>query len=285
MFGMKPTEAAPKGRVLKVGIIGSVHTCSNSISLEHFLIIHSCGMVTQVVHIPTLNYMSHLFQVTYLCDVSEEALKHSQLKVAGALKPKTTLICEELCTSSEGDLVIIASNHPLNASQAELALKANKHVFIEKPIALTLQDTDRIIAADKAAGGSKVFVGYMRRYAAAFVDAVKEVGSIGQIRYARVRDIIGPNSVFIGQSATFPKTFNDYKPGDTEALRQKTEDDMQQALRVELGVTPTKERKMMWDFLSMLGSHDLSAMREIIGMPTGVIGFSPCATSGSPFWR
>jgi hypothetical protein len=47
-------------------------------------------MVTQVVHIPTLNYMSHLFQGTYLCDVSEEALKHSQFKVAGASRPKTT---------------------------------------------------------------------------------------------------------------------------------------------------------------------------------------------------
>lgn len=126
--------------------------------------------------------MSYLFQITYLCDVSKEALEHSQLKVAGASEPKTTLICEKLCTAPDVDLVIIASNHPLHASQAELALKAEKYIFIEKPIARTLQDADRIIAADKAAGSDKVFVGYMRRYAAAFVDAVKEVGSIKQIR-------------------------------------------------------------------------------------------------------
>jgi predicted dehydrogenase len=232
-----------------------------------------------------MNSLSHLFQVTYLYDVSEDAMKYSSEKLAGNSKPKTTRSVEELCNAAEVDLVLIASNHAFHASEALLALQANKHVFIEKPIALTLQDTDRIIAADKAAGGGRTMIGYMRRYAAAFVDAVKEVGSIEHIRYARVRDIIGPNSVFVGQSGTFPRIFNDYREADSEALRKKTTEDIEQALQTELGVTVTKETDMMWHTLSMLGSHDLSAMREILGMPKGVIGFSPCATTGSPFWR
>ena len=180
---------------------------------------------------------------------------------------------------------MIATNDAFHASHAMLALQANKLVFIEKPVALTLQDTDLIIDAEKAAGGAKVFIGYMRRYAAAFDDAVKEVGSIGQIRYARVRDIIGPNSVFIAQSGTYPRTFSDYRKEDSEVLRTKTHDDIEQALQAELGITVTKETDMMWQMLSVLGSHDLSAMREILGMPKGVVGFSPCATIGSPFWR
>lgn len=249
------------------------------------LTFHRCGLITQVTHVPTLNMLSHLFQITYLYDVSEEAMKHSQHKVAGDLRPKTTQSVEELCNSPEVDLVLIASNHAFHASESIIALQAKKHVFIEKPIALTLEDTDRIIAADKAAGGSKVFVGYMRRYAAAFVDAVKEVGSMDKIRYARIRDIIGPNSIFVGQSGTFPRTFNDYREADTQALRSKTKDDIKQALQAELGGPVTEETSMMWETLSMLGSHDLSAMREILGMPKGVIGFSPCATTGSPFWR
>ncbi|KAI9709150.1 MAG: hypothetical protein M1820_003597 [Bogoriella megaspora] len=265
MFSMKPTEAAPSGRVVRVGIVG-------------------CGMVTQVVHIPTMNFLSHLFQVTYLCDVSENAIEHSQLKVAGTSKPKTTRSVEELCSAPEVDLVLIATNDAFHASQSMLALQANKHVFIEKPIALTLRDTDLIIDADEAAGGAKVFIGYMRRYAAAFNDAVKEVRSIGQIRYARVRDIIGPNSVFIAQSGTYPRTFSDYHEEDSEALRTKTHNDIEQALQAELGIPVTKETEMMWQMLSILGSHDLSAMREILGMPKGVVGFSPCATTGSPFW-
>lgn len=242
-------------------------------------------MVTQVVHVPTLNSLSHLFQITYLSDVSEDAMKHSQSRVAGSSRPKTTRSVEELCNAPEVDLVLIASDHAFHAHDALLALQAGKFVFVEKPIALTLRDTDRIIAADEAAGGSKVFIGYMRRYAAAFVDAVKEVGSIEQIRYARVRDIIGPNSVFVEQSGTYPRTFGDYRKEDSEALVTKTSEDMKQALHSELGLAVSKETEMMWNMLSILGSHDLSAMREIIGMPTGVVGFSPCATTGSPFWR
>lgn len=249
------------------------------------LIYYSCGLVTQVVHIPTLNHLSHLFQITHLSDVSEDAMKHSQSKVAGNSRPKMTRNVEELCKAADVDLVMLASMHPFHASQAALALQAGKHVFIEKPIALTLQDTDLIIDAEKKAGGAKVFIGYMRRYAGAFVDAVKEVQSIGPVRYARVRDIIGPNSIFVGQSGTFPRTFNDYSQEDSEELKSKTEENIHQALQVELGVKVTKETDMMWQTLSMLGSHDLSAMREILGMPTGVVGFSPCATTGSPFWR
>ncbi|CAI6276524.1 unnamed protein product [Periconia digitata] len=265
MFGMNPTDDAPSGRIVRVGIVG-------------------CGMVTQVVHIPTLNLLSHLFRITYLCDVSEDAMRHSQLKVAGASKPATTKIVEELCTASEVDLVMIASHHTFHASQAIVALEANKHVFIEKPIALTLKDTDLIIDADKAAGGSKVSIGYMRIYAAAFEDAVKEVEGMGRIRYARVRDIIGPNSVFVAQSGTYPRTFSDYRKEDSEALCTKARNDTEQALQTELGVTMTEQTDMMWQMLSTLGSHDLSAMREILGVPEGVVGFSPCATTGSPFW-
>jgi predicted dehydrogenase len=245
----------------------------------------SCGMVTQVVHIPTLNLMSHLFRVTYLYDVSEDSMRHSQLRVAGDSKPKIAQSVEELCAATEVDVVMIATNDAFHASQTKLALQANKHVFLEKPIALNLQDTDLIIDADKAAGGAKVFVGYMRRYAAAFNDAVREIKDIGQIRYARVRDIIGPNSVFVSQSGTYPRTFNDYRKEDSNELRTKTRDDIEQALQAELGITVTEETTMMWQMLSILGSHDLSAMREILGMPKSVVGFSPCATTGSPFWR
>ena len=242
-------------------------------------------MVTQVVHIPTLNSLSDYFKVTYLYDVSEDAMSHCRLKIAGAVRPQTTREISEICTSSEVDLVLIASHHTFHASHALLALQAHKHVFIEKPIALSLRDVDLIIDADKAAGGSKVFVGYMRRFAAAFLDTVKEIESIGQIRYARVRDIIGPNSTFISQSSAFPKTFNDYYQEDTEALRKKQRGDIKQALEIELGIPVTTETDTMWQMLSILGTHDLSAMREAFGMPTSVIGASPCALTGPPFWR
>lgn len=241
-------------------------------------------MVTQVVHVPTMNYMSDLFQVTWLSDVSDAAMEHCKSKVAGS-PPTTTCSPQELCAAPDVDLVLIASSDTFHTAQALLALEHGKHVFIEKPIALTLADCDRIIEAEQKAGGNRVFVGYMRRYAGAFTDALKEVGSIENVRYARVRDIIGPNSVFISQSGTFPKTFDDYEEKDSRELKDQTARDVKIALEDELGVAVTPVTSLMWTLLSGLGSHDVSAMRELLGMPEKVVGAVPCSTTGSPFWR
>ena len=42
-----------------------------------------------------------------------------------------------------------------------------------------------------SAAGVQVMVGYMRRFAPAFLAAVEEVKRLTQINYVRVRDIIG----------------------------------------------------------------------------------------------
>ncbi len=240
-------------------------------------------MVTQVVHIPTLNLLSHLFQITFLCDVSNDALAHCQRKIVGGSLLEITTSAEELCASSNVDVVMVASSDAFHMPHTLLGLKHNTPVFLEKPICLNLEDADRIIEAEKASDGN-VFVGYMRRYAAAFVDAVKEVGSIEKIRYARVRDIIGANSIFIPQSGTFPRTFNDFKPGDSAQLAENTSQNMKQALEKELGIPATKATSLMWELLSGLGSHDLSAMRELLGKPEKVLGASPASETGSLFW-
>jgi predicted dehydrogenase len=103
--------------------------------------------------------------------------------------------------------------------------------------------------AEKKSKG-KIFVGYQRRYAQAFLDAVEEVGGLGKIQYARVRDIIGPNSTFVAQSATFPKKFGDFRKEDEEAMGAVQEDQVQQALENEFGVEVTRSSK---DFLVLLG--------------------------------
>jgi predicted dehydrogenase len=72
------------------------------------------------------------------------------------------------------------------------SLKAGKHVFIEKPMAITLGGADEIDAARKESG-KLVFVGYMRQYAEAFLRVKEMVRDLpkGAINYVRVRDIIG----------------------------------------------------------------------------------------------
>ena len=160
----------PLSRILRVGMIG-------------------CGEISQVAHIPTLSYMSDFYRITYLCDISTSALAHCASKVAGG-PPKTTTSPEELCSSPDVDVVFIANSTEYHAAHAILGLKHDKIVFIEKPISFSLQDADAIVTAEKQSKGN-VMVGYMRRYAAAFLDAIEEVGGMDKILYARVRGTFG----------------------------------------------------------------------------------------------
>lgn len=270
----------PQGHqpVLRVGLIG-------------------CGEVAQVVHIPTLGFFSEQFQITFLCDVSKQALEHCRKRVVGGV-PSITTNPQDLCSSPDVDVVFVINSDEYHADHAILALEYDKFVFVEKPLALNVRDIERIQAAERASTG-KLMVGYMRRYAAAFIDGVKEIGGIDKILYARVRgmlprkrttsesmltlfkDIIVPNSAFVSQSGTFPKKFTDFDPKDSEDKNSRAKELVQQGLGSECGVPVTHSSTVMWRILGGLGSHDLSAMREALGKPTKVVG----AHLGYPFWK
>jgi len=79
------------------------------------------------------------------------------------------------------DGVVIASSTSAHADNVEQCAAAGWHVFCEKPLALTLGDCDRAIAAAERAG-VKLMIGHMRQFDAGHVEAkrlIKE-GAIGQ---------------------------------------------------------------------------------------------------------
>lgn len=145
-----------------------------------------CGEVAQVIHVPALGFLSELFSVTYLCDVSQQALDFTKTRVMGSSNVRTTRNPTELCGSPDVDVVFVLSSDEYHADHAIMALSQHKHVMIEKPAALNFRDLARIQQAEDASRG-RVMVGYMRRYAAAFEQAIKEVGGLDQVLYARVR--------------------------------------------------------------------------------------------------
>ena len=246
----------------------------NGANYEPCKVVHlgviGCGEISQVAHIPMLNLMSEYYRVTYLCDISQQSLEHCASKVAGA-RPKVTTKADQLCSSSDVDAVIVCNATAFHHTHAILALQHDKHVFVEKPLALSFRDLDALQAAEDESKGV-LFVGYMRRYAPAFLQAIAEIGDRSKIQYARVRDIIGPNEHFVSQSGTFPKKFSDFEEADSKALKAQDDDINQQALVKEFGIPLNDQTRLMLLCLGGLGSHDLSAMREAIGMPKGVIG-------------
>lgn len=73
------------------------------------------------------------------------------------------------------DAVIITTRHNAHARQVIESLQAGKHVFVEKPLALTMEELDEIDLVKK--GSDKTLtVGFNRRFSPFILDARKQLG-------------------------------------------------------------------------------------------------------------
>ena len=92
----------------------------------------------------------------------------------------------ELLEDKEIDLVIIATRHNLHASIAVEALRAGKHVYVEKPLALNL---DELQSVARVASGSPglLTVGFNRRFAPLVIEAKRHFVNRGTPLMAHCR--------------------------------------------------------------------------------------------------
>jgi phthalate 4,5-cis-dihydrodiol dehydrogenase len=92
---------------------------------------------------------------------------------------------EELCADPDIEIVYVATPHQLHAHHAILAARNGKHVLVEKPMALTLDDCAGMIAAARSAG-VHLIVGHSHSFDAPIARARQLIAS-GQ--YGAVRMI------------------------------------------------------------------------------------------------
>ncbi|CAM4218318.1 putative dehydrogenase [Paenibacillus endophyticus] len=219
------------------------------------------GEVAQVIHLPILQNMEERFELVAVCDVSPGlvAAIGERYRVTRRYSD-----AEELIADPEVEAVFVLNSDEYHADCIVAAAKRGKHVFVEKPMCLNIGDAERVIAT-RNESGVQVMVGYMRRYAPAFAQAAREIRSLGRINYARVRDIIGPNSYFTGQSSNVLR-FSDMPRALDEDRQRRGRTQVEQALG-----KLAEPFYHTYRFMGGLSSHDLSAMRELLGMPSGIL--------------
>ncbi len=221
------------------------------------------GEIAQVAHLPILQAYSDLFEIAAFCDISQELL--AALGERYHVPPACRYTdYNDIAAQSDLDAILVLNSDEYHTDSALAALGHGKHVLIEKPMCLTRKEAESIIKARDEAN-VQVMVGYMRRYAPAFVQAVEQVRALEKINYARVRDIIGQNSQFVEQSSVV------LRPKDIpqEAMRDRAER-ASRLVKAAIGDAAT-ELGSTYRLLCGLSSHDLSAMRELLGMPQRVI--------------
>jgi predicted dehydrogenase len=220
-----------------------------------------CGEVVQIIHLPSLSQLDDRFEVTALCDVSQQVLDavgdHWNIDQRVRDYP-------ELLALDNVDVVLVTNPNVYHAEVTIAALEAGKHVMVEKPMCLTLREADAIIEAEKKSGRT-VQVAYMRRYAPSFVEACRLVRALGEIRLARVHDVIGRNHLIIDRTSTVFRA-HDLPAAGAEEMKEMQQVRIQEAIG---DVPPALQATYM--MLLGLSSHDISAMREMLGMPQGVL--------------
>ncbi len=81
---------------------------------------------------------------------------------------------QEILRDAEIDAILISSRHNQHAQQAIDALNAGKHVFIEKPMAITIEECKAIYQAVQRSG-KQLMVGFNRRFAPYYVEMKREI--------------------------------------------------------------------------------------------------------------
>jgi UDP-2-acetamido-3-amino-2,3-dideoxy-glucuronate N-acetyltransferase len=95
-----------------------------------------------------------------VCDTDLRSLDEVRSKYSG-----TALFCDAqaMLDHAKLDAVVIAAPAPAHAKLALMAIAAGKHVFVEKPLALSVKDAQLVVDAAEQAGLT-LFVGHVLLY-------------------------------------------------------------------------------------------------------------------------
>ena len=117
----------------------------------------------------------------WLCDLSEEHRARLAPQFPGT---QATAEFEDLLADPDLEAIVVATHVPSHGELAERALRAGKHCFVEKPLAQSTAEAERVTAA-AAAFGRVLMVGHLLEYHPG-VEKLKEIaaaGELGEIHY------------------------------------------------------------------------------------------------------
>ncbi|MFD3399376.1 bi-domain-containing oxidoreductase [Kribbella sp. NPDC058693] len=86
---------------------------------------------------------------------------------------------QEVLSDDRLDAIFVVTRHSSHAELACQALETGKAVFVEKPLALTDEELDRIVATVDATGNDRLMVGFNRRFAPLLTDLKGRFGDPG----------------------------------------------------------------------------------------------------------
>lgn len=124
------------------------------------------------------------------CDIEDDYLR--EFKEQYGEDTFVTKDYNELAQRDDLDVIAVFTPDNLHMQPTIAALRAGKDVFCEKPMAITIQDCDAMIAAEKESG-RKLMIGFNMRYMdlAVLMKDIVDSGEIGPIHACWMRHFVG----------------------------------------------------------------------------------------------
>jgi len=149
---------------------------------------------------------------------AERAHARNQLGVTSVYDNLETLLQDK-----NVDAVVLVTPTSLHADQTIASLKAGKHVFVEKPLALNVPDCERVLAVAEQHQHQVAMVGFVRRFDPSYLAAFQsvEAGEIGRPFLVRSQtcDQNDPDGFFVNFAPTSGGIFMDCSVHDIDLAR------------------------------------------------------------------
>jgi predicted dehydrogenase len=166
-----------------------------------------CGFMAQHVHLPNFSTLSQ-------CALLAIAERRPQLARAVADRFAVGKVYSshlELAADDEIDAVAVSANYAQQGETAADLLKAGKHVFMEKPMAVSVRQGEKILNAAKK-GNARLMVAFMKRFDPGNVLAKTTIrkwlrdGTRGRLLYVRNHGFQGNWLNGLDQAEPFTKS-------------------------------------------------------------------------------
>ena len=140
------STVAPAGKTYKLGLIG-------------------CGNRSKAI-IEALNRVPEL-EMTAFCDIVPHKMGQRAQLIKTGVKPKFVNSLDELLKMKELDCIAVITPNDTHRDIVIASLEAGKHVWCEKPLAMTVAECNDMIGAMERTGKA-LQIGHQRRHSSAY---------------------------------------------------------------------------------------------------------------------
>lgn len=228
-----------------------------------------CGGIAQMMHLPTLAERPDLFQIAGLADVSREVLDAvgDRYAVGRRHLDYRALLAQE---DVEAVLLLTSGCHREAALDA---IAAGRHLFVEKPLAFSLPETEEVAEAARR-GRGKVMLGYHKRYDPAYLKAREAVKGMRDLRYVEVTVLHPDDAASRTHHAVLPVSDRPLPPEEQlvrGTVARMAEGPLAACVNRILGPQAPQDHRVGAFLLFESLLHDVDAVRGILGPPEAVV--------------